>query len=215
MQYSQITLMEQESYAISLLSTLFSILPEQVISLLIQIIFNYQETMLCHSCNETMIAKRKKVRNNFLGKNMVQPWVAITYRLAAAHTRLREPLFPRHSLANWWSRRGGTWPGWSHSRLWCSHPHPAGHFCKTGDVASGDPSSARPGRLPFPLPSWLASKADAAEAPASRATGTVGIQPRWLGESTGPSYSCWQLTFRSLALGWLLSLIFSLTLRLF
>lgn len=76
--------------------------------------------------------------------------VVITYRPVAAHTRLQGPLFRRHSSASWWSHRGGIWPGWSHSLLWCSHPHPADHFCKTDNVPSADPSSLR-ASLCFPL----------------------------------------------------------------
>lgn len=53
-----------------------------------------------------------------------------TYRLVAARTRPPGPLSPQHFSAGWWSRRGGIWPGWSRSPLWCSRPHPAGHFCK-------------------------------------------------------------------------------------
>lgn len=136
--------MEHKSYITLLLSVLFLTLLEWARGLSIQIIPEYQETMLCHSHNETMLAKGGKNGELIvLGKNVAQlfcPWVVITYRLVAAHTRLRGPLFRRHSSASWWSHHGGIWPGWSHSLLWCSHPRPADHFCKTGNV----PSATRP-----------------------------------------------------------------------
>ena len=67
----------------------------------------------------------------------VLPLAVMTYRLVAAHTPPPEPLFHRHSSASWWSHRGGIWPGWCHSLLWCSHPHPTDHFCKTKSRFSG------------------------------------------------------------------------------
>lgn len=97
--------MKHKSYIILLLSVLFLILPEWAIHLSIQIISKYQETPLCHSCTETMLAKGGGQNGEpiVLGKNVAQlfcPGVAITYRLAAAHTRLQEPLFPRRSSAS-------------------------------------------------------------------------------------------------------------------
>lgn len=137
--------MKHKSYIILLLSVLFLILLERATHLSIQIISKYQETPLCHSCTETMLAKGGEQNGEpiVLGKNVALfcPGVAITYRLAAAHTRLQEPLFRRRSSASWWSHHGGIWPSWSHSLLWCSPPHPAGHFCNTGNVVSADPSS--------------------------------------------------------------------------
>lgn len=89
----------------------------------------------------------------------------MTYRLAAAHTQLQEPLFPRHSSASWWSHRGGIWPGWCHSLLWYSHPHPADHFCRTENVTSVDPSFPQASLTILPSsPSWISTQAQDADA---------------------------------------------------
>lgn len=127
--------------------------------------------MLCCSCNKTTMAKegeKKKGEPRVWSKNMVQLfclWPLMTYRLAAAHTPPPELLFPRHSSASWWSHRGGIWPGWCHSLLWCSHPHPTDHFCKTKSHLV-ELSSPWASLIVFPtLLSWInmqAQKADTA-----------------------------------------------------
>ena len=127
----------------------------------------------------------------------------MTYRLAAAHTPPPELLFPRHSSASWWSHRGGIWPGWCHSLLWCSHPHPTDHFCKTKSHLV-ELSSPWASLIVFPtLLSWINCKPrrTTQQGPCLLGCGwflRAGVQLRVDETLRDPSHSRWLYAFQVL-----------------
>lgn len=180
--------------------------------------------MLCRSCNKTTMAKEKKKRRTKSLRQKhgaaVLPQAVMTYRLVAAHTPPPEPLFPQHSSAGWWSHRGGIWPGWCHSLLWCSHPHPTDHFCKTKSRFSGAllPMGQSDRISHFAIMDKLqAQKDDTAGSlpPSMRLVLRAGVQLRVDETLRDPSHSCRLYAFQALYCICCYLWFFSLSLYLF